>query len=1794
LLQPFAVADATLDSYRRYVRSSFPIRDQKLDAQRELLIDEGLLWAEQFVSLARPGTTGPKLASLDSLLLKRTLSLPWGFGDLYDHQHRAIERLVASQPRGPRNTLVLSGTGSGKTESFLIPLVDACLRDPGPGVKAIVIYPMNALANDQLKRLTGLLGDCPDVTFGRYTGDAPETDAGDQRRRGRPGDVPPNLLWSRQAMRETPPNILLTNYTMLEYMLLRGKDSELFRYGAPQYLVVDEIHLFTGVLGAEVACLLRRIRQHVGASPEEICGVGTGATAGSGEESRLLEFAGRFFGAPFEADAAIAETPAPFRPAGATTPATPSLEAADLIGAHDTAGLAALAHKVFGVEVEADESFGLELGKVIDEFRTVSVVEHAFAKPAPITDGALALAQIDDRKDVGQDVTLREATAILLLGAAALQVPIGEEEPQPRFRPRVHQVLRSLAGLWRCLDPACGRLAKPGDGRCSCGGATLPLASCRTCGEAYWSSPTGGVELAGLDRLQAIERRRGQPGVFLADPERLAPIDSDEEGTAVVWDRLDACPTCAAVAAPGSALPHDSSCPTPTQRVELLASTDDVHCPSCGDQGARTRPILLPLQGSAAASVAVLTQSLSDELRSSEGEAGGRLLVFADSRQNAGQQAGYADDQGARIAVRQLLVSALSDGELSLPSATKAVRQSVIGDRPTLRRWLIGEADRRFAELAQPEYEPSSTDEDSIERQLAWEIVLDVTERSRRRFSLEQEGIVVVGVERLDEQVAAVAKAWPGQPFKSDELLGSTIRAVADVLRYGRAVDHWMLKLSPRALSRNHGVRVGDRGVTTTRGWTSKKFQSGAAQVDLRGWTAPKNATRMTELVARVLKCKLPEANEVVETLASRLHATGFLAESRVEGRKRQMLDHKRLVFALRDEQPLWRCDRCGTVRPALLADIDGGSLCTNWRCPGTPEPFVPAEERNFYRRQYLAAPRRLIVREHSGQIEGEERLALEERFNDHEHPTLDVLACTPTLEVGVSLDDLHAVILRNLPPAPANYAQRVGRAGRRSKVGLAFAHAGQAPHDSYFFDRPGELIAGLVRAPAISLDNEPLLRRHVNSLILETLGIDLPTRWVPPLEDSDDFAGSTVADKNGVLLESTLKPLADRLGDSNVRAQLEGAVRSAFASPHDPSPPADAERIALDQLDRFLDDLRAALRRWTERYRALLDEYTRLRTAPGLPSDIEQKLEKRLLLELQRLAGQKAPEQQPLGFLGLVGFLPRYGFTGESVLLYLPQAEEPIVQAASVAVTEFAPENIVYARGRKLKVRGLDPAPVPESEGGAEHRDNVLRDARRCDACEFLSFDPLRKTCPTCDSDLVTQQVVELTGVRASGGQISSEDEYRSRADYTLAYVLAGEPRTSEQLTIGGLKIERTSGREIIVANRGLRASDGSLPQGFEICTGCGSAHEAQAPAAEDDQPEDDTEVAPRGHSPRCPGIKDSKGEVVKSGIWLTARVRGDALEIELPEAARAASFAPWRATLAEALKLGIRESMQAGQRDLASFERRRNDEPWSIVIYDTMPGGTGYLPKLFADGAEGLKEAAAEALRRLESCDCTGSCHRCLRDFWNQRLHGLLNRFEVMATLRRLAEGKAIESADPENEKLESFLEIEFFERLSKAKLPAPTLQVVRELGKRPIIRVDAVYRDPNISIFLDGRAFHAQVREKIESDLETRNRLEAAGELVLEFTFDDVINHFDEVAETIQQALSGRSGDGQVDPKALEGLNVADVDQTRREIGITIDAEAWLSDAASWRTSLASANRLRLAGWRLSRTLGEVGTG
>jgi ATP-dependent helicase YprA (DUF1998 family) len=1786
VIQPFHVASQVLDSYRRYVRASFPLNDPVLDAQRERLIDENLLWNEPYVQLAQPGAAGPTLSSLTSLLDPRTVDLPWGFDQVYAHQDEAIRRLAVGQPEGPRNTLILSGTGSGKTESFLIPIVDACIRDDSPGVKAVVIYPMNALANDQLQRLRRLLAGEPAVSFGRYTGDTPETDQGDVAARGRPGrpsDWPVNGRWSRQAIREEPPSILLTNYTMLEYLLLRRRDAELFRHGPPRYVVVDEIHLFTGVLGAETANLLRRFRQHVAAAPQDLCFVGTSATAGGPDErDRLVQFASTFFGSPFDAAAAIEERPMPPRPRGPVVPPTPQIDRDLLVGANRPAGLAALGRVALGVDVPGDDETACSaaLGEVIDRYATVGVVEEALRVPAPLTEAATALGQLPERAAATEAELLSEATALVLLGAAAWLPPVGEGEARPRLRPRVHQVLRTLAGLVRCLNQDCGQLLRPEhDGCPQCDATTLPLATCRTCGEAYWAAAGDGPDVFDTALLRPFDGRRGHC-VLLRPAGRAAGVDEFEDETTTQVLVVAVCPQCGGLGTEPSELRHDRSC---AQRlaVQLFAATADrAHCRACGSSGARTRPVILPLQGSAAASVAVLTASASGHLRANSDEAGGRLLVFADSRQDAAQQAGYSDDQGARVAVRQLVVDVLGGGPLSLDRLAIGVADRVLSDRPALRRWLIGESTRSLDAVADADYVPSADDERAIKDQLHWEVVLELTERSRRRFSLEQEGLLAVTIDRLDELVDTVVRRWPGHPFQSPDLMAETIVALADAMRYRRIVDHWMLKRTPRELIRNHHVRLGDRAVSATKGYGPRRVVNGGEQIDIRAWVSGRGVSQPVELLARALDVQFTDAGPLVEQLAGHLERSGLLVASRAGAHARVMVDHHRVIVGGSRDQ-LWRCERCGLVRSSVLHNPAGDPICVNWKCSGRPTPYMPDPARDFYRGQYRAEPRRLIVREHSGQIETEQRLSLEQRFNDRDNVTVDVLACTPTLEVGVSLDDLHAVLLRNLPPTPANYAQRVGRAGRRTKVALTFAHASHAPHDSYYFEEPGELIAGLVRTPAINLDNEPLLRRHINSLVFETIGIDLPTRWVPPLDDPAAVV-QTVADADGVLRESVLAPIDALLSSDDGSERVRRAVRGAFASPSDAHAPVLAADVCDVQLARFGPELRAALGRWCDRYRGLLDELRRLSSVPGVPTKADEEARSRVLSELRRVAEPASPEYQPLGFLGLVGFLPRYGFTGESVLLHQPGTAEPIVQAGRVAITEFAPENVVYARGRKLKVRRLDPPPRHEGDVTSELRENIIRVVKRCPRCAVLSFNQLVKACPTCGSDLPSQPVIELTGVRATGGSISSEDEYRTRSDYDLDYRLDEAPSGTNIVTLGGLRFEQSSRREVVVANRGLRRDDGSAGAGFDLCIGCGWSVEAEEIDA--DAPSDETEST--GHAPRCPGRTDSR--LIEHGVWLTARVRGDVLEIEVPRSMRGAGASGWRATLAEALRLGVQETMQAGRRDIEWFERVQDDEIRSVVLFDTMPGGTGYLPKLVAGGAVALRQAASVALTRLSECRCNRSCHRCLRDFWNQRDHQRFDRWAVIGQLRRLTEVADITADEAEDDWFDSFLEVEFFERLNEHGLPAPTLQVTREVGSRAVTIVDASYASPNVSIFLDGRAYHAASRAKVIDDLERRNQLEASGQLLLEFTYGDVVDHFEDVVALALRSALGHEVHGRVDLTTADGVTI--VRQVATDQGpavvVRVDPDAWVNDEKSRQRALARCNTLRLAGHRLHR--------
>ncbi|GAB4587653.1 DEAD/DEAH box helicase [Nocardia sp. IFM 10818] len=322
-LDPLAAGADIEAGYKRYLKTLLAPRDPGLAAAFDRAVDETtLLTKGPLLELTPPYAPGMSLRQLISEGV-----LHPGFADLggtvnldrplYRHQETAVRKAVAG-----RNLVVSTGTGSGKTESFLLPILNALVAERaagtlGPGVRALLLYPMNALANDQLKRLRELLAQMPDLTFGRYTGETKEApaEAESMFRALHPGERRlPNELLSRQEMRATPPHILLTNYAMLEYLLLRPADLDLFdgEYaGTWRFIALDEAHVYDGAQGSEVALLLRRLRERVAPGSSLQCIATSASLTGSTEESQGAEatlFARKLFDAPSNSSSTMSDS----------------------------------------------------------------------------------------------------------------------------------------------------------------------------------------------------------------------------------------------------------------------------------------------------------------------------------------------------------------------------------------------------------------------------------------------------------------------------------------------------------------------------------------------------------------------------------------------------------------------------------------------------------------------------------------------------------------------------------------------------------------------------------------------------------------------------------------------------------------------------------------------------------------------------------------------------------------------------------------------------------------------------------------------------------------------------------------------------------------------------------------------------------------------------------------------------------------------------------------------------------------------------------------------------------------------------------------------------------------------------------------------------------------------------------------------------------------------------------------------------------------------------------------------
>jgi ATP-dependent helicase YprA (DUF1998 family) len=1552
-----STSDEIKATYRRYLSSLLAVRNPKIDAAlREAIDSTDMLDRGPYLEATPPYAPG---SALQDLITEGVLAD--GFADLasdalplsralYAHQEQSIRKVAAG-----RNIVVATGTGSGKTEAFLIPILDSLIRerergDLGPGVRALLLYPMNALANDQMKRLRQLLANYPGITFGRYTGET-ESDPLKAREAFAELNIDEPLLQneilSRQEMREHPPHLLLTNYAMLEYLLLRPLDMDLFATGAEskwRFIVVDEAHVYDGSQGAEIAMLLRRVRDRVAPNHAIRCIATSATVGGDSDPSAVTRFASNLFGQPFEwfhddpdrQDVVMARRveapPGPYwGPLTAAEydalahdpcPDTAVLEAARNAGwpgasAGETTAATALSHEKSFADMRATLAQGP---------KTFNAVASATFGNTP--DGSAGLAAMVDLAN-----SLREADGTTPLSA------------------RYHLFVRATEGAFACLSPKGPHVHLARHSICpDCDAPVFEIGSCKRCGAVHvYGTPTpeGGV-------LRLRPRKAGSKGIWLVLGEHAGLDDEDEaavvdDGAEVSGDEAKLCTSCGALANPA-----DQSCAgcgaSDIRPVRKLRQRGEevAGCLVCGARGAGT---VRMFETGSDASGAVITTALYQNLpiaddphgAMSPGE-GRKLLAFSDSRQAAAYFAPYLEDSYARLQRRRLI----SQGMLAAHA----------DDEPVAIEDVVFKTRSKAA--AVKHFPARMTAQQSARLVAPW-VMAEVLATDDRQ-SLEGLGLISVNLYRDPR--------W---------------RAPAPLLQLGLTeVEAWaFLQELVRTLRQQGAVTMpedvapNDEIFAPRLGPIRARLSGPQAIRKVLSWLPGRGTNRRVDYTRRVLAaigCETdvePILKGIWEFLTRPETPVDWLKSSTEPGLGRvYQIDHECLRLTwVNGGAPIYQCGICRRVAPFSVRGV-----CPALGCEGVLEEFMPPDERDrdHYRTLYRsmnAVP--MTAKEHTAQWVNTEAAAIQHQFVRGD---INALSCSTTFELGVDVGELQAVMLRNMPPSTANYLQRAGRAGRRSgAAALVVTYAMRRSHDLTRFNEPEVMIAGQVRAPYVPLTNVRIDRRHAHSVALAAF-----FRWL--FETSgriDRQAGEFFLHQDGNepsvnLVKTFFTPVPQDVTDALARI-----LPSEVASELDLTGGGWAE-VLIDLVNRVREEL--------------VNEVDTMK-------DLEQKASaagNHALAQRYQRVGNTLRKRDLLGFLANRNVLPKYGFPVDSVELRTNfgtgKSKGGLLDLSrdlSQAIYEYAPDAEIVAGGSLWVSRGIYRLP------GRELQEYFYYICKRCGGFRY-GIESADEKCQHCGE--VAQAAVRKITIPEFG--FVAAPEPRKPGPRPPRRSWSGDVHVLEKPPEVRSYTRRMSGGSIVVSagprGRLIALADGPSTMGFWICDWCGHG-------------------APRVASPQKPPkhnhlLKNQPCTGPQRLLDLGHVYETDLLSIDVDVSGIHPTKPAWLSAMYAVVEAAS-ETLEIARDDIGGSLTPAGADRWSITLFDAVPGGAGHVLQV----EENLERVLRVALRRVSDCECgpETSCYGCLRSYQNQRDHDHLSRGAAEQVLRRLVENEGVVGA-------------------------------------------------------------------------------------------------------------------------------------------------------------------------------------
>ncbi|GEL18378.1 DEAD/DEAH box helicase [Pseudonocardia asaccharolytica] len=1563
---PLSTSTEIVEAYRRYLRSLLPLRDPQLAAALDEAIDSSPLLSKGPLLEASPayapGTTIRQLIDegvLDPGFLAVTGPELPADRPLYRHQEQAIRKVSAG-----RNIVVATGTGSGKTECFLLPILAHLMKESragtlGPGVLALLLYPMNALANDQMKRLRRLLAATPEITFGRYTGDTQEDPgrAEEEFQRLNPGEPRlPNELLSRQTMRAEPPHLLLTNYAMLEYLLLRPQDMDLFEgdsAGSWRFVVVDEAHVYDGAKGAELAMLLRRLTDRVAAG-NALQAIATSATVGADRDPRAVtDFASALFGLEFTWDDddlgrqdLVTSVPVavPDEPVWGPLPPTAY---AELVDEPDPASVLPGLARDHGWNGPGTAPDALRSEARISRLRAA-----LRSGPRPIDDVAAELFT---------DEPATTATASLT-DLVRLAGRIRNPDRSPVLSSRFHLFVRATEGAFSCLGGAEPHLSLSRREQCDrCARVVFELGGCRRCGAVHLHGaldPAGPVSRhvpwrAGIDRrhvwllLEDAATAAGGPTGHDEDDALLEGKDIKDAGGA----RHHLCVGCGCLYPDPSTQCTFDACPGTEQRPVHLIDSQSESLGFCAGCGARGNRLIRLLESGSEASASVLGTSLYQSLPPDmTGPAadlpgqGRKLLFFSDSRQMAAYFAPYLEDTHQRVSHRRMITMALGRWAHDEGSEPATVDDLV-------------DYTERIARAARVFDEDASRSERK-RRAALWTIHEIISYDDRQ--SLEGVGLLRIELDRRPGWVPPRRLLALGL---SEEESWALLQELMRTLRAQGAIDM------------PDEVDPGDEAFAPRRGPIYVRGNGSERRNKVLSWLPTTGTNRRVDYLSRMLTVLGSDADpralldDLWQDLDPNIGGDGPRNWFRCDtfpkiGPVRRINHRKFRLRAVTENDRLFRCDRC-----RRLAGVSVRSVCPTLRCDGRLEPWsrpTPSAERDHYRHLYLeSSPVPMRVQEHTAQWTSQKAADIQGRFVRGE---VNALSCSTTFELGVDVGELQAVVLRNMPPTTANYVQRAGRAGRRSdSAALVLTYAQRRSHDLSRFTEPEKMIAGQMRAPIVPLDNVRIDRRHAHSVALaaffRTMARHRHMTWrhageffLPPKPVPPDWV-------------SPVQHLERYL------AQVPGSVRASLEAIL-PKSVRDEIGVAddgwVEELLRLVRDAGAQLEQDVEAFETRQEAAVR---------------DKKYSLAEQCERVIRTLQKRPLiGYLATRNVLPKYGFPVDTVELRTDRAGGgrdrvlELTRDLSVAINEYAPGAQVVAGGLRWTSGGVYRLPG---------RDLVNRYYTVCESCGHYRED-VEMPDPECPACGAVQTRTARTYIEPSYGFVASTSERQGatqaprRTWSGATYIVDSHADVEEGKAVfptGETLTWRAGARGSFVV-----ISEGPGGAGFRLCQWCGWGTSAIAKRT--------TEHKHLLRDGACRGPLQIHS--------LAHSYQTDFIQLLFdPIVAAGATPAHLRSAV-YALLEGAALTLEISRDDIDGTVHRGADGMPSLVLFDTTPGGAGNTLRV----ADHLTEVVAAAVTHVAQCECGAetSCYGCLRAYRNQRYHEELSRRAALDLLGRL----------------------------------------------------------------------------------------------------------------------------------------------------------------------------------------------